>query len=84
MFSFGVLYFDKACVRVQVKYSSDRNWQSCAIFRKVSSALFSHGGSYFDKADVWLQIRYSSDRTWQSCAIFGKMNIALFHTKTLC
>jgi hypothetical protein len=37
-------YFDQADVGVQVKYSSDRNWQSCAIFCKVSGSLFSPGG----------------------------------------
>ena len=34
-FSSYVPNIDKAGVGVQVKYSSDRPWQSCAIFCKV-------------------------------------------------
>jgi hypothetical protein len=33
-------YFDKADVWLQIRYSSDRTWQSCAIFGKMNIALF--------------------------------------------
>ena len=38
LFSSYVPNIDKAGIGVQVKYSSDRTWQSCAIFCKVNTS----------------------------------------------